>query len=224
MNGGTLRALEVACLALLVACTRLEAEVGSEPPVSEAGASNAAASGGANCDSAAPLELYYWNARPAATTDQIDFLVKLENRSGAAVPLATLSVRYYFTDEIVAPATLEVYYGDTCCSNKILFKDEALTSVQAVSASPRADSYFEIGFDPSLGALAAGDSVQVELGYHDAAFDSVSTQSNDYSFVATAVGTQADWDACPGPACLPTFTNCRLSAYREGTLVWGMPP
>jgi Cellulose binding domain len=198
---------------VLFGCARLEAEVGSDPPTDST----------PKCDSTAALRAYYWNVRPDDPTDLIDFLIKVENRSGSAIPLATLSVRYYFRDELTTPTTLDVYYSDTCCSNKFSFDDRVRTSVQAVS-STRADSYFEIGFEPSVGELASGDAAQVEIGYHDAAFVATSTQSNDYSFLATATGTQADWDACPGPACLPTFTNCALTLYDAGVRVWGTPP
>jgi len=212
MNLVVRRALVASCL-MLVGCGRLEAEVGSERPSDVA----------PKCDSSAALRLYYWNARPADDTELIDFLVKIENRTGAAVPLSSLSVRYYFRDELTAPAALDVYYSDTCCSNKIRFEDRVLSSVQSIS-SPNADSYLEIGFEPSVGDLAPGDAAQVEMGYSDAASVATSKQSNDYSFLATATGTQADWDACPGPTCLPTFTNCALTVYDAGVRVWGNPP
>lgn len=198
---------------MLVGCGRLEAEVGSERPTDVA----------SMCDSTAALRLYYWNARPAERAELIDFLVKIENRTGAAVPLANLNVRYYFRDELTPPTKLDVYYSDTCCSDKITFNDRVLSSVHGIS-SPNADSYLEIGFEPSVGELAPGDAAQVELGYYDAASVATSQQSNDYSFLATATGSQADWDACPGPTCLPTFTSCALTVYDAGVRVWGTPP
>jgi len=201
-------------LLLFVGCTQLEAEVGSDPPAAAA----------PKCDSAAPFGLYYWNVRPEATAELIDFLVKVENRTGAPVPLATLGIRYYFKDELPTPATLDVFYGDTCCTKKSTFKERVLRSVRPASGTTRADSYIEIGFEPSVGELAPGDAVQVEIGYQDAASVESSTQSNDYSFLATAIGTQSDWDACPGPACLPSFTNCALTVDQAGMRVWGAPP
>ena len=240
MNRAHSRALGVMGLMLLAGCVRLDAQVGSDPPAARGGASNAADAGASNvadrgasnaadggassCDSAAPLELYYRNLRASDVTDLINFIVKVENRSAAPVPLATLQVRYYFSDELSAPTLLEVYYSDTCCSNKSLFKDQVLASVHSVSASASADAYFEIGFDPSVGELAPGDSVQVEIGYSDPASIATSTQQNDYSYLASATGTQADWDACPGPDCRPTFTTCNLTVYQAGVLVWGAPP
>jgi hypothetical protein len=50
------------------------------------------------------------------------------------------------------------------------------------------------------------------------------TQTNDYSFAATAGGTQAQWNDCPGPQCDAKFTNCALTVHQNGVLAWGTPP
>lgn len=205
----------VACLVLLGTGCRVEAEVGSEQPP--------AASQG-RCDEEAPLKLYYWNSRPQDTTDLIDYLVKVENASGAALSPSSLKIRYYLANELPTPATIDVYYSDTCCSNKALFNDQVLTSLVSSGARPGADSYLEIGFAPTLPPLAAGDAIQVEVGLHDTDMTFRSDQSNDYSYDANAVGTQADWDSCPGPDCLSSFVSCKLVVLQNDVLMWGTPP
>jgi hypothetical protein len=47
-------------------------------------------------------------------------------------------------------------------------------------------------------------------------------QANDYSFVAAATGSQAQWDGCP-PQC-DRFRSCLLTVYKDGSRVWGAPP
>lgn len=211
-------------LLLLAACERLEASVGSERAPTAQGGVSGNGGAAARCDAAAPLKLYYWNARPQTVTDLIDYLVKIENATGSPVPLETLKIRYYFSNELPPPATLEVYYSDTCCSNKILFNEQVLTSLHSITPRQNADSYFEIGFMPTVGMLAAGDAVQVEFGFHDPDFALALNQGDDYSYSATASGDQLDWDACPGPRCLDSFTSCALTVYRSDALVWGTPP
>jgi len=200
---------------LLCGCSRLEAEVGAEqPPGALQG----------RCDEDAPLKLYYWNARPQGITLLLNYLVKVENASGAALSPSSLKIRYYLTNELPASAALEVYYIDTCCSNKSLFNDQVLTSLVPIAARPNADAYLEIGFAPSLGPLAAGDAIQVEVGVQDPNMAFSVNQTNDYSYDANAVGTQDEWDSCPGSDCLSSFVSCKIVVLQNDDLSWGTPP
>jgi hypothetical protein len=208
-------------LLALGACAPVNAEVGSGlPPTADGGPDGPALS----CDALAPLKLYYWNAHPADSTLQVNYLVKVENGTGAPVPLSSLKLRYYLTNELTTPTTIVIFYSDTCCSNKIFFDDKVLTFFQSISPRTNADSYLEIGFDATVGLLASGDAVQVEIGYHDVNFAAYLDQTNDYSYIPTATGTQAQWDTCPGPRCPSTFTSCSMTVYRDDVLVWGTPP
>jgi hypothetical protein len=206
-----------AALLAASACGPVQAEVGSGLPP-DGGA------GDAPCAARAPLRLYLWNAHPTSTTNGIDYLVKVENAGSAAVPLAGLEVRYYFTNELAPPTTISIFYADTCCSNKIMLSDKVMTSLSTMPPKPNADSYLAIAFDPSLGDLAAGDDVQVELGFHDPQFARDLTQTNDYSYVTSATATQAEWDTCPGPSCPGRLSTCAITVYENNALVWGVPP
>jgi hypothetical protein len=219
---------------LLSGCAPTQAEVGSDPPVDAGaivgdGTSNPAdaldTGGGARCDALAPLQLYEWNLRTTATSTDINYIVKVENGTGTAIAMSSLEVRYYFTNELTPSATIDVFYTDTCCSNKKTdFNDGILTRVSALPARPSADAYLSIAFAPTVGSLADGDAVQVEIGFHDVGYARTLTQTNDYSYAATAGGTQAQWDDCPGPQCESKFTSCTLTVYQDGLLVWGSPP
>jgi hypothetical protein len=208
----------------LFGCSAIDAQVGSGlPPPADANAPDAGQA--SRCDVSAPLRLYYWNVRPADSTNHLDYLMKVENASGSAVPLDSLRVRYYFTNELEPPSTIDIYYSDTCCSNKITnFNTEVRKSMQSIPVRPNADAYLEIGFAASVGSLAHGDAVQVELGFHAPDYAREMTQINDYSYLPDATGNQLQWNDCPGAQCASTFTSCVMTVHRDDTLVWGAPP
>jgi hypothetical protein len=237
----------------LAACSAEHAEVGSDwPPSSDAGDSDwppssdagdsestlvdrtvapgeagvdSAEGGVGRCDPLAPIRLYYWNLSATSISTDINYIVKVENATAAALPLGALEVRYYFTNELAAPFTTDIFYTDTCCSNKITdFNDKVVATLQPTAARPNANAYLRIGFASSLGSLAVGDAVQVELGFHDPGYGRNLTQANDYSYGMAAAGTQSQWNDCPGAQCDAKFTSCNITVHRDGVLVWGTPP
>src|SRR3954468_17853132 len=116
-HGGLRRERTCGALAYIVASASLlsglkgDAEPivrGGNPPVADGALEESAA--GAACRESAPLALYY-DAPPTipAEGDSIDFLFKVANRTGADLPLSSLAVRYYFTNEIAAPWDTSVY-------------------------------------------------------------------------------------------------------------------
>jgi hypothetical protein len=180
--------------------------------------------GGASaCPAEGPYRLFYRAAQAATTADSIDFLFKIQNASGASLPLASLAVRYYFTSEVAAPQT-SVYYADECCaaSRTGFTADVAVTVNATPTATATADHYIEVTFDAGAGSVQDGDSVQVEVGFFAPLHAQTLNQANDYSFIATSAGTQAQWDLCP-PQCAQ-FQSCVMTAYLNGTLIWGTPP
>jgi hypothetical protein len=177
----------------------------------------------ASCDPAAPIVLYYRDANPAASVDQIDFLFKVVNATGAAIPLSSLAIRYYFTNELTVPGQTAIYYTNTCCGAPTTsFNADVIETVNPIAAVTGADTYLETTFDAAAGVLQNGDNVQVEVGFHATNYTQNLQQTNDYSFAASAASTQAQWDACP-PQC-NNFHSCAITVYRDGVLVWGQPP
>jgi hypothetical protein len=179
--------------------------------------------GGASCDLSGPLVLYYDNAQVAANANGIDFLFKVANTTGATLSLSSLAVRYYFTNEIAPTWETSVFYAGTCCgSSRAGFNADVNVSVVSMPPTPMADHYLEMTFTPAAGILLDGDSVQVEVGFHAPGFGQNLNQANDHSFIATATGTQAEWDLCPTQCAL--FHSCLMTVYKDGALVWGTPP
>jgi hypothetical protein len=194
---------------------RLTPEAGTSP---EGGASASA------CPAGAPIELFYRAAQATAVANSIDFLVKVQNGTGAALPLSSLSLRYYFTNEITPTWQTAVYYAGECCNvSRSGFTADVAVSVNAMMpATATADHYLELTFDAGAGTLADGDAVQVEVGFFGPGHTQSLNQANDYSFIAAAASTQAAWDQCP-TACAQ-FGSCVITVYENGALVWGVAP
>jgi hypothetical protein len=180
--------------------------------------------GTARCDDMAAVRLYARNIYTSSPSDGMDFIVKVANQTARPIPMNSLAVRYYFTNELANPWMANTYYADTCCNERRAKLDaHVLVSAQPMLPKPTADTYLEFGFDDAAGDVAPGDAVQVEVAFHAPSFDRNLVQTNDYSFGTTNVGTQAEWDACPGPRC-ERFTTCAITVHQEGALVWGASP
>jgi hypothetical protein len=190
----------------------------------EAGAAPEAGASSSACPAGAPLSLYYWTTQTAADANSIDFLFKVVNDTGAALPLSSLAVRYYFTNEVTETPQTSVYYAGECCgASRSGFTADVAVTVNAIAApTSTADHYLEVTFDAGAGDLAASDSVQIEVGFYAPAHDENIDQANDYSFIAGETGTQAEWDLCPTECA--QFQSCVITVYENGTLAWGTPP
>jgi hypothetical protein len=176
------------------------------------------------CPAAAPISLYYRAAQDTADANSIDFLFKIANNTGASIPLSSLVARYYFTNEITPMWQTSVYYAGECCgAERSGFAADVAVSVNAITTpTASADHYLEVTFDAGAGELIDGDSVQIEVGFFAPTHDQSLNQANDYSFVAAATGTQAEWDLCPTQCA--QFQSCVITVYENGTLVWGVAP
>jgi Cellulose binding domain len=191
----------------------------------EAGRDASEAGSVGRCDASAPIRLYYWNLSGQASSNHLNYIVKVENASGAPLALSSLEVRYYLTNELSPPTAIDIFYTDTCCSNRVSdFNGDVLRTLEAMPARPNANAYLRIAFSTAVGSLAPGDAVQVELGFHDPGYARNLTQTNDYSYRATSTGTQAQWNECPGAQCDAKFTTCAITVHRDDVLVWGTPP
>jgi hypothetical protein len=174
------------------------------------------------CNYANPINLLYRYVPVDAGASLVDFSFKLVNGSTQTLQLNTVVFRYYFTNEIAAPMAL-VAYGDVCCPDKVITSHVIATLHSVTPAVAGADTYIEFAFDASAGTLAPARTVEVEVELSNAV-GSVSNQSNDYSHIATATGTQTQWDNCPATGnCVP-FHSCVMTVYQGSTLIWGNPP
>jgi hypothetical protein len=130
--------------------------------------------------------------------------VNLVNTGTQAIPLSSLKIRYYFTRENPAvPVRVKCWFT-------ALPGGCATVTGQVVALNPPvsgADSYLEIGF--TGGTLAAGASTgEVLVGVNKTDWSDFD-QRNDYSYTSRGE-VFTDWD--------------KIAVYRDGVLVWGVPP
>jgi len=166
--------------------------------------------GGGSCvDAAAPcgtIRLQYRCGDASKPSDPwIRPQINLFNDSAADVPLAELTVRYWYTIDAVAPQSFAcdaASVGTAGCAN-------VTWALSTLSPSrPGADSVLQIGFLPAAGILVAGGQTQGIVMRVNKTDFSAYDESNDYSY--TSSGAFAD--------------ALRITVYQNGTLVWGTEP
>lgn len=167
--------------------------------------SAASASVAATTTAAAPASVsaQYETSVTTATTQSFQPMLSVVNNGTAAVPLSSVTVRYWFTsDGGSSTFTTNCWYAVVSCAN-------VTQSVVAVPAVTGADHYLQVGFTAAAGSLAAGASTgQIQNGVNKSDWSNF-TQTNDYSFNAADTA----WTA-----------NTTVTVYVNGTLVWGTEP
>ncbi|MBO0932009.1 chitobiase/beta-hexosaminidase C-terminal domain-containing protein [Fibrella aquatilis] len=129
--------------------------------------------------------------------------LQLTNTGNTAVPLAQLTVRYWFTAEnYTPPITIWIDWaqiGSNRVKTKYVYLDEPRNG---------ANGYVEYSFDASAGDLTAGSNtgpIQSRIARQNwANFN----ETDDYSFAANGAYT----------------ANRRITVYRNGELIWGSEP
>jgi Cellulose binding domain len=127
------------------------------------------------------------------------------NTGTAAVPLSSLTMRYWFTNETPAdPLVFACDYALVTCSN-ITAKFIALPS-----PATKATTYLQIGFTAAAGSIAPGQSsgeIQTRI-HHVNWSDFITTDS--YSFISDESFVYKDTQT--------------VTLYLNGVLVWGTEP
>ena len=145
----------------------------------------------------------YETSTASATTSTISNQIKLVNNGTSAIPLANLTIRYWFTEDGSQPLEYACDYAPVGCSN-------VAGSFATVSpAVTGADHYLQIGFTSGAGSLAPGASTGgLQNRIYQASYATM-TQTDDYSFNA------ADTSFTASPV---------ITVYDNGTLIYGTEP
>jgi hypothetical protein len=127
------------------------------------------------------------------------------NGGTGSVPLSSLTMRYWFTNETPAdPLVFECDYAQVGCAN--------ITANFVVLASPvnKANTVLEIHFNAGAGSIAAGQSTgEIQTRIHHANYSNFIT-TDTYSFIADPSFVYKDTQT--------------VTLYLNGALVWGVEP
>jgi len=127
------------------------------------------------------------------------------NTGTASVPLSSLTMRYWFTNETPAdPLVFECDWAQVSCAN--------ITSKFVVLPSPamKANTYLEIGFNAAAGSLAPGQGTgEIQTRIHHVNWSEFIT-TDTYSFISDESFVYKDTQT--------------VTLYLAGALVWGVEP
>ncbi|MDP4096229.1 cellulase family glycosylhydrolase [Paenibacillus sp. P96] len=151
----------------------------------------------------AGIVLQYRNGDGNPSDNALKPVLNIVNTGQKAVSLSDLKIRYYFTDESKQKPQFFVDWAKIGGSSI----RGAFTTMTTPSA--RADRYVELSFGKGAGSIpAGGESGDIQLRIHPADWSNYD-ETNDYSYAGTATSFK-DWN--------------RVTAYKNGTLVWGVEP
>jgi hypothetical protein len=136
--------------------------------------------------------------------------ISINDASTSSVPISSLTLRYYYTDEVHVTPQMTINWSHVSTSGA----DEDLTvNYTFGTVSPAvmdADSYVEFSFSSSASVLTPGEAAVFswQMQGPDPATD-IYTQSNDYSFDSTKT-TLTAWN--------------HVVLFESGSVAWGIVP
>lgn len=158
---------------------------------------------GIRAHAATPALSVQYKTGTAASAYEAEPWLELTNTSTTPIALSAVTVRYYFSADNAASYTFACAWAVVSCSN--------VTGTVVALANPTAtaDHYLQLSFASGAGTLAPGANTgDLQLRLYRSDWQNVN-QANDYSF------NGADTAYAPNPA---------ITAYDNGTLVWGTEP
>lgn len=176
-------------------------------------AANAGAAGSADAPGLALLYADHSSAdkeaKTASRSIRPNFLI--ENQGEASVPMAELSVRYYYTLEA---ASTQTFVCDFVNKDAVVDDCDRVKAAFGSLNGTEAKHYVEVTFEPANGAAwllppLGGQSGIIQVRFYNGNF-TPQDQTNDYSFDPTKVDVPEPWQ--------------HVTLYRRGVLVSGLEP
>jgi len=132
-------------------------------------------------------------------------LYQIVNTGTSAVPLSSLTLRYWFTNENAGdPLEFDCDWAQVNCSN--------ISGRFVVLSTPlsKANTYLEITFKAGAGSVAAGQSSgEIQTRVHHVNWSNFNTTAS-YSFISDPSFVYKDTQT--------------VTLYQNGTLIWGTEP
>jgi len=153
------------------------------------------------CASSLRVELFCSDRSISATSPQPHF--RILNAGKAAVPLASLSLRYYYSKEVSGSEQYDCYSvsgGGCTLLAAAVFGD-------VTPSTGTANRFLELHFASKAPLLAVNQSVEIQGAFFVPGYAAFN-QSNDYSF-----STSNDFQNAP-----------QVTLYSDGVLIWGTEP
>jgi hypothetical protein len=137
--------------------------------------------------------------------NQFYALFQILNNGTSSVPLSSLTMRFWFTNETPSdPLVFACDWAQVNCSN-ITTKFVTLSTPVA-----KANTYLEIGFTAAAGSIAAGqNSGEIQTRIHHVNWSEFIT-TDSYSFISDPSFVYKDTQT--------------VTLYLNGVLVWGVEP
>jgi hypothetical protein len=132
-------------------------------------------------------------------------LYQIVNTGTSAVPLSSLTMRYWFTNNTASdPLEFDCDWAQVNCSN-ISGKFVVLSPARSM-----ANTYLEISFKAGAGSVAAGQgSGEIQTRVHHVNWSMFNT-TQSYSFISDPSFVYKDTQT--------------VTLYQNGTLIWGTEP
>jgi trimeric autotransporter adhesin len=158
----------------------------------------------------AGIKVQLVNGTTSAASNTIAPKFKVVNTGSSPINLANFTLRYYYT---VDSEKQQNFWCDSSGmmsgANYIdVTKNVTGKFVTMSTTAQDTDFYLEVGFSSNTGNLVAGSSLEVQTRITRSDWSNYD-QSNDYSFNSSA-SNYVDWE--------------KVTAYMNGTLVWGNEP
>jgi hypothetical protein len=140
-------------------------------------------------------------------TNQMSFVLRVENMKSNTINLSDLTVRYWFTTDDPTGMVFYCDYAMLDCAN-------VTPNATFAPVTPRktgANAYLQVGFGASAAPLTAfSDTGDIQIRVSDSPSYYPVDQTDDYSYDCSMMNTEVD--------------NMKITAYVGGALAWGVEP
>ncbi|HSY21435.1 MAG TPA: cellulose binding domain-containing protein [Polyangiaceae bacterium] len=146
-----------------------------------------------------------------------EFELDVVNHASTAMPLADVTLRYWFTADGNDLSTIffQTYYSANTSTNATINADVDGTFAPAPSANvtSNSDAYMEISFSSGAGSLPTNGKATIQCSWNGPGanvYMDMFDEANDYSFDANDTASPVQ--------------SIYVTAYVHGSLVWGIEP